>query len=77
MKIDYLTHIWDLIMDKNLSDCNSNVILMKVKSVINIIDADVYKKEDLYIYKYLIGKLIYFIYKTTLNIIFAIDQLDK
>lgn len=50
MKFNYSTFIGDLIIDKSPFNCNVNVILIKIKSAINIINADTYKKKDLYIY---------------------------
>lgn len=51
MKIDYSAFIWDPIIDENLSDCNTNVVAMKVNSAIDMIETDVYKKEDLHTYQ--------------------------
>lgn len=50
MKIDQSIFIQDLIIDKNLSDYNANIFSIKIVFTINITEADIYKKENLYIY---------------------------
>lgn len=37
-------------MEKNLSDNNINIVSMKAKNVINILDIDAYKEKNLYTY---------------------------
>lgn len=77
MKIDQLAFIQDLVIDEKLSDCNANVVLMKSGNAINISNVDVYGEENLHTYQQLIGKLIYFAYRTKPNIVFAVSQLSK
>lgn len=50
MKIDQSIFIQDLIIDKNLSDYNANIFSIKIVFTINMTEADIYKKENLYIY---------------------------
>lgn len=42
--------IQNLIINKNLSNYNINIVQIKTKSVIDMSDIDVYKEENLYIY---------------------------
>lgn len=77
MKINQSIFIKDLIIEKNLNNCNANVVPIKTGFSININDADIYKKKNLYIFQQSIKKLIYLIYDTKPDIAFAIRQLSK
>ncbi len=50
---------------------------MKSGNAINISDVDAYGEENLHTYQQLIGKLIYFAYRTKPNIVFVVSQLSK
>lgn len=52
-------------------------MLLKAKSAINMLDIDINKEEDLYIYPQLISKLMYLAYGIKLEIAFAVDHLSK
>lgn len=77
MKIDQSAFIRDLVIDKGLTNCNANVILMKAGSVIEMLDPEDYNKIDLHKYQCLIGKLMYLVCKIRPNIAFAVGQLSK
>lgn len=66
-----------MVIDKNLFDCNANVVEMKAGSAINITKADAYKEKNLHTYYQLIEKLIYLKCGTKSDITFAVDQLSK
>lgn len=51
IKIDQLIFICDLIMKKNPSNLNINVLSIKAGSVIHILNINVYKKENLHTYQ--------------------------
>lgn len=40
-------------------------------------DVDAYKEKDLYTYQQLIGKLMYFTYRTKPDLVFIISQLNR
>lgn len=50
MKIDQSAFIRDLVIKKELINCNANLIPMKADLSIEIIDPKDYEKADLYIY---------------------------
>lgn len=77
IKIDQLAFIKDLVIEKKLTDCNANVILIKTGLAIEIEDPKNYNETDLQEYQSLIGKLIYLAYGTRPDIAFIIEQLSK
>lgn len=50
MKIDQSAFIRDLVIKERLTDCNTNVILMKARLSIEMGDPEDYKKTNLQIY---------------------------
>ena len=74
MKVNQLALIQDLIIDKNFSNSNVNIVSIKVGFITMM---DVYKIKDIHTYYWLIAKLIYFLYETRPDIVFAIGQLSK
>lgn len=72
-----MVFIQDFITKKSLTECNANAILMKTSFSIKMIEFNNYKKVELQLYQYFIGKLIYFTYGTRPNIAFVIGQLSK
>lgn len=77
MKINQSAFIQDLGIKERLTNYNTNVISMKAGSFIKIIDLEDYKEVDLYIYQWLIGKLIHLVYDISPDIAFVIRQLSK
>lgn len=77
MKIDQSIFIQDLVINKNLSECDANVISIKADSAIDMIGANVYKEEDFHIYQQLIEKLMYLACGIRPDIMFAVSQLSK
>lgn len=47
IKLNQLTFIQNLVTEKELIDCNANVILIKARSAIEIIKTNDYKKTNL------------------------------
>lgn len=70
IKPDQLLFIENLIIKKNLSNQNLNIVQIKARSTINIAKANDYLKKDRDIYQQLIKKLIYFACKIRPDIIF-------
>lgn len=77
MKINQLAFIRDLIIEKILTKCNANIILMITGLSIEMLEPNNYKKTNLNIYQQLIGKLIYLAYGTRLDIAFIVGQFNK
>lgn len=77
IKIDQSVFIKDLVIEKRLTNYNTNVISMKVGSLIKIGDPKNYKETDLWTYQQLIGKPMYLAYSTRPNITFVVRQLSK
>lgn len=50
IRIDQLAFIKDLFLKKQLINSNNNIILMRTKLVIKILDLDDYKKPNFYRY---------------------------
>lgn len=50
---------------------------MKVGSIIEMLDSENYDKRDLHKYQYLIGELMYLLFRKKPNIIFIIDELSR
>lgn len=57
IKIDQLAFIRDLVIEEGLTEYNTNVILIKTRSAIEMLDPDNYDEIDLYKYQCLIRKL--------------------
>lgn len=51
IKIDKSAFIRDLVIKKNLTDCNANVIPIKAGSSIKMFELDNYDETDIYIYQ--------------------------
>lgn len=77
MKISQSVFIQDLIIKKELMECNTNVILIKISFAIEMTKSEDYKEADFYTYQWLIGKLIYLVYGTRLDISFVVGQLSR
>lgn len=77
MKIDQLVFIRDLVIEKGLTDCNANVILMQASSAIEMTDPKDYEGTKLQEYQCLIDKLIYLAYGIRSDIAFIVGQLSK
>ena len=77
MKIDQPVFIQDLIIDKSLTECNTNVIPMKIDFLIDMTEPNNYEKVNLSKYQRLIGKLIYLAYGIRSDIAFVVDQLSR
>lgn len=50
MKIDQLVFIRDLVIKEELMEYNANIILIKTRSAIKILDPDDHNEADLYKY---------------------------
>lgn len=72
LKIDQLTFICNLIEEKSMQDCNLVSTSIKIGNFIEMQGKNDYKKVDLEVYQYLIGKLIYLFCRTRLDISFVI-----
>lgn len=77
MKIDQSAFIRDLVIEEKLTECNANIIPMKIGLAIEIIEPNNYEKTDLREYQRLISKLIYLACGMRPNIPFVIGQLSK
>lgn len=72
MKFNQLIFIKNLIIKEELINYNTNIIPMKARSIIEMINKDDYKETKLYKYQQLIGKLMYLAYEIRPNIAFAV-----
>lgn len=77
LKIDQTSFIQNFIESKNETNYNSVNIPIKPGCFIEISKLHNYKKVDIKLYQYLIGKLMYLSYGTKPNIVFAIGELSK
>lgn len=77
MKLDQLAFIRDLVIKKGLVKYNANVIPIKARSAIKILNLNNYNETNFCKYKYLIKKLIYLVCKIRPDIDFTIAQLRK
>lgn len=77
LKAGQSVYIRDLLKEKNFTNCNTSTILIKVGSLIKINKLNNYEKANLKIYQQLISKLMYFAYKTKLDIAFTIERMNK
>lgn len=64
-------------IDKRLTNCNTNVILIKAGSSIEMTDLQDYNETDLRTYQKLIKKLMYLIFGITPNGAFVVKQLGR
>lgn len=62
MKIDQLAFIRDLVIEKRLVKCNANVISIKARLAIKMLNSNNYNKINFYKYEYLIKKSMYLPY---------------
>ena len=77
IKIDQSAFIRDLVIEEGLTNCNANVIPMKVGSAIEINDSEDYEETELREYQHLISKLMYLAYGTRSDITFMVGQLSR
>lgn len=77
IKIDQSAFFKDLVIEEGLIECNINVIPMKARSIIKMLDLDDYDETDFHRYQHLIGKQIYLAYATRPDIAFVVGQLSK
>lgn len=77
LKIDQSAFIRDLLEKKDLAGWNSVNIPMKAGSIIEMNNANNYKKTDIKAYQGLIGKLMYLLCSTTPDISFVVGQLGR
>lgn len=77
MKIYQSVFVRDQVIEEKFTNCNTNIIPIKVGSCIKMIDIEDYKKADLRIYQKLIKKLIYLLCDIRLDIAFVIGQFSK
>lgn len=77
LKIDQSAFIRDLLEEKDLAGWNSVNIPMKAESIIEMNNANNYKKTDIEAYQRLIGKLMYLSCGTRPDISFVIGQLGR
>lgn len=72
INIDQSAFIRDLVIKERLTESKWNGILMKVGSAIDMSKVRDDEETDLQIYECLIGKLMYLVYSTRPNIVFAV-----
>ena len=72
LTINQSTFVHDLLKKKTLVNCNSINILIKHNNIIKKNYADDYKTTNIKAYQSLIGKWIYLLFGTILNMTFAI-----
>ena len=77
LKIDQSSFIRDLVIEKNLTNCNSNIIPMKAGSAIEMIEHDDYEDTEIKPYQHLIGKLMYLACGTRPDIAFIVGLLSR
>lgn len=77
IKIDELAFIHNLVKDKSMRDCNPVSTPMKADNFIKMQRKDNYKKINLKIYQWLIGKLMYLSCDTRSDISFVVELLSK
>lgn len=64
----------NLIIEKKLKDCNANIIPIKTRLFIKMLNRKNFNKTDLQEYQQLVGKLMYLASKIRPDIAFAIEQ---
>lgn len=77
LKINQTFFIRNLIKSKNMTDYNSVNIPIKVGYFIEMSKPGDYEEVDIKSYQRLIGKLMYLLCSTRLDIAFAVNQLSK
>ena len=77
LKIDQSSFIRDLVIEKNLTNCNSNIIPMKAGSAIEMIEHNDYEDTEIKPYQHLIGKLMYQACDTKPDIAFIVGLLSR
>ena len=77
MKLDQSTFIQNLVIEKNLSNYNANLVLIKANSAINMPKVKNYEEKNLHKNQRLIGKMIYLACGTRSDITFVVGQLSK
>ncbi len=77
LKIDQSSFIRNLIIEKNLTNCNSNIIPMKAGSAIEMIEHNNYEDTEIKPYQHLIGKLMYLACDTKPDIAFIVGLLSR
>lgn len=77
IKIDQSAFIQNLVIKEKFTNCNANIISIKSRLSIKMIDLEDYKKANFYTYQQLIGKLIYLAYSMRPDIAFVVEQLSK
>lgn len=76
LKIDQSVFIYNIVEEEGIQDRNCIITLMKIGNFIEMQD-DNYEEVNLKVYQQLIGKLIYLLFKTQLDISFIIGQISK
>lgn len=77
INIDQSAFVRDLVIEKKLTNHNTNIILMKARSSIKMTDPEDYKEANLYIYQRLVGTLMYLLYSINSDIAFVVGQLSR
>lgn len=77
LKIDQSSFICDLVIEKNLTNCNSNVIPMKAGFAIEMIEHNNYEDTEIKPYQHLIGKLMYLACGIKPDIAFIVGLLNR
>ena len=77
LKIDQSSFIRDLVIEENLTNCNSNIIPMKAGSAIEMIKHDDYEDIEIKPYQHLIDKLMYLACGTRPDIAFIVGLLSR
>lgn len=77
MKVHQSAFVLDLVIDKRLTNCNVNVIPMKVGSSIKMTDPEDYDKTNHHTYQKFVGKLMYLLCGTIPDIAFVVGQLSR
>ncbi len=77
LKIDQSSFIRDLVIEENLTNCNSNVIPMKAGSAIEMIKHDDYKDTEIKLYRHFIDKLMYLACGTRPDIALIVGLLSR
>lgn len=77
MKIYQSVFMQNLVIEKRLTNCNANVISIKMGLSIKMLDLKDYKEANLYTYQRPIEKLMYLSYSTRPDISFVVEQLSR
>lgn len=76
-KISQLAYIRDLLKEEKLTDHNVSMILIKVESAIETSELDDYNRTKLVTYQQQISKFMYLTDKTSPEIVFVVQKLNK